>query len=182
MKEKKLACRLAKGDIKALEKIIDTYSGYVRTVARNISQGIAANEDIDEITADVFYNLWKCRENINEEIGLRPYLSAAARNAVKDYFKKNKLACEDISELEISSGFLVEDRAEINEMMNCLNRGINQLPAEEQEIFLRFYFYGEKSSQIANAMKMAENTVRTKLRRTRAKLKKYMEERGFDYV
>lgn len=187
MNEEKLISALADGDIKALERIMKKYSGYVCTIVRNFSRGALSEEDIDEISVEVFYKLWSLREKLDIKIGLAAYLSAAARNAVKNRFRKLNPTFEDISDLEtsgleISSGFIVEDKAELSIMMECLNEGIEQLPPKDREIFLRFYLYGERSSQIAKAMNISESSVRTNLHRTRAKLKNFMSERGYDYV
>lgn len=182
MNEEKLVRALADGDKKALEKIMKKYSGYVCTVARNFSRGALSEEDIDEISVEVFYKLWNCRQNLEIKIGLSAYLSTAARNAVKNRFRSLPPPFEDISELEISCDLLVEDKAEISEMMECLNEGIDRLSPKDREIFLRFYLYGEKSSQIASAMNISESLVRTNLHRAREKLKKFLSERGYDYV
>lgn len=182
MNEEKLLRALADGDIKALEKIMKKYSGYVCTVARNFSRGALSEEDIDEISVEVFYKLWNVRQNLDIKIGLSAYLSAAARNAVKNRFRNLPPPYEDITELEISSGFLIEDKAELSVMMECLNEGIDRLSPKDREIFLRFYLYGERSSQIAKAMNISENSVRTNLHRTRTKLKEFMSERGYDHV
>lgn len=182
MSEEKLFGALADGNIKALEKIIKKYSGYVCTVVRNFSRGAFSEEDIDEISVEVFYKLWNCRQNLEIKIGLSAYLSAAARNIVKNRFRDLPPPCEDITELEISSDYSVEDKAELLSMMNCLNDGVDRLSPKDREIFLRFYLYGEKSSQNANIMNISENSVRTNLHRIRAKMKKFMSERGYDYV
>lgn len=182
MNEEKLVRALSDGDKKALEKIMKKYSGYVCTVARNFSRGALSEEDIDEISVEVFYKLWNCRKNLEIKIGLSAYLSTETRNAVKNRFRSLPPPFEDISELEISSDFLVEDKAEISGMMDCLNEGIDRLSPKDREIFLRFYLYGEKSSQIASAMNISENAVRTNLHRAREKLKKFLSERGYDYV
>ncbi len=173
---------LAGGDIKALEKIVKKYSGYVCTVARNFSRGALSEEDIDEISVEVFYKLWSLRESLDIRVGLSAYLSAAARNAVKNRFRDLPPPYEDITETDIPSGYSVEDKAEFSIMMECLNEGIDQLPSRDREIFLRFYLYGERSSQIAAAMNISEGSVRTELHRIRAKLKKFMSERGYDHV
>ncbi|MCH5208165.1 MAG: sigma-70 family RNA polymerase sigma factor [Oscillospiraceae bacterium] len=182
MNEAELISALADGDTKALEVIMKKYSGYVCTVVRNFSRGALSEEDIDEISVEVFYKLWSLRKNIEIKIGLAAYLSAAARNAVKNRFRSMKPPFEDISELEISSGFLVEDKAELSMMTECLNEGIKQLSEKDREIFLRFYLYGESSSQIARAMNISEGSVRTNLHRTRAGLKEFMSERGYEHV
>jgi len=173
---------LADGNVKALEKLMKKYSGYVCTVARNFSRGALSEEDIDEISVEVFYKLWSCRQNLDIKVGLSTYLSAAARNAVKNRFRDLPPPSNDITELEIASDILVEDKAELSIKMECLNEGIEQLSPKDREIFLRFYLYGEKTSQIAAAMNFSENSVRTNLHRTREKLKKFMSERGYDHV
>ena len=174
---------LADGDQKALEKIMKKYLGYVCTVARNFSRGMLSEEDIDEISVEVFYGLWRCRRELDTGLGLTAYLSASARNAVKDRFRDIPPPYEDITELEFPSDELsVEDKAVFSAMIDCLNEGVGLLSPKEQEIFIRFYFYGEKSSQIAEAMNISESSVRTELHRARARLKKYMSERGFDHV
>ena len=174
---------LADGDQKALEKIMRKYSGYVCTVVRNFSRGALSEDDIDEISVEVFYKLWNCRHDLNIRVGLSAYLSAAARNAVKNRFRDLPPPYEDITELELPSDALsVEDMAELSAMTECLNEGVEQLSPKDREIFLRFYLYGEKSSQIAKAMNISEVSVRVDLHRTREKLKKFMSERGYDHV
>lgn len=181
-KEKQLAVKLKKGDTAALKEIIDCYTGYVRTVIRNFSRGTFSEQDIDELCLDVFFSLWQHRENLDARIGFRSYLSAVARNAVKDRFKSAKPPCEDISELEIPDDFSVEETAQLHEMLRCLDKGLEQLPEEEREVFARYYFYGESTPGIAEKMNIAESSVRSKLSRTRNKLKEYLTKRGFDYA
>lgn len=182
MKDEKLISAFKRGDVKALEGIMKKYSGYVCTVARNFSRGALSEEDIDEISVEVFFKLWERRELLNIKIGLSVYLSAAARNAVKNRFRDLPPPFEDISELEIASAYSVENVAELSAMTECLNEGVEKLPPKDREIFLRFYLYGEKTAQIANAMNLSENSVRTNLHRTREKLKIFMIDRGYDHV
>lgn len=180
--ENPLAERLRSGDTAALGEIIGCYTGYVRTVIRNFSRGALSEQDTDELCSDVFYSLWQHRENLNAEIGFRSYLSAIARNAVKDRFKASKTRCselEDISELEIPSGYSVEDAAILGETLRCIDDGLETLPERESEIFARYYFYGESTPDIARRMDISEGTVRSALSRTRNKLKQYLTERGF---
>lgn len=180
--EKRLAARLKKGDTAALKEIIDRFTGYVRAVIRNFSRGALSEQDVDELCSDVFYSLWRRRETLDAKIGFRSYLSAIARNAVKDRFKSAKPPLEDISELEIPDGFSVENAAQLREAMRCLDKGLEELSEQEREIFARYYFYGESTPQIAKKLSLAEGVVRSKLSRTRSKLKEYLTERGFDYA
>lgn len=180
--EKRLAAKLRNGDTEALKEIIDRYTGYVRTVIRNFSRGSFSEQDIDELCSDVFFSLWQHRESIRADVGFRSYLSAIARNAVKDRFKSAKPLSEDISELEIPSGIEVEDMAQLRETLRCIDKGLSTLPERDSEIFARFYFYGESTPEIARKMNIPEGTVRSSLSRTRNKLKEYLTKRGFEYA
>lgn len=181
-KESQLAEKLRGGDTAALGEIIDSYTGYVRVVIRNFSRGVFSEQDIDELCSDVFYALWRHREGLDPELGFRSYLSAIARNAVKDRFKATKPPCDDISELDIPSGFSIENMAELREMLRCIDKGLETLPERDSEIFARYHFYGESTSEISGRMGVCESTVRSVLSRTRIKLKEFLEERGFDHA
>ncbi len=181
-KERTLAVKLKRGDTAALGEIMDCYTGYVRAVIRNFSRGMFSEQDIDELCSDVFFSLWQHRENLDADIGFRSYLSAIARNAVKDRFKSEKPPCEDISELDIPSGFKVEEAAQLREMIRCIDEGLSTLPERESEMFARYYFYGESTPEIARKMNLSESTVRSALSRTRTKLKDYLTKRGFDHA
>lgn len=180
--EKKLAVKLRQGSTAALAEIIDRFTAYVRTVIFNFSRGSIPEQDIDDICSDVFYSLWEHREKLDLTIGFRSYLSAIARNAVKDRFKREKPPCGDISELEILSGVSVEEQAELSEMLRCIDERLSELGEKERGIFVRFYFYGKTTAEIAQEMDISESNVRAVLSRTRNKLKEYLTERGFDHA
>lgn len=180
--EQRLAERLKNGDAAALGKIIDAFSGYVCAVIRNFSRGALSEQDVDELCSDVFYKLWQKRDNLDAEMGLKAYLSAIARNAVKNRFRSQKPPTEDIDELDIADDFSIEELAERRELMRALYEALETLSDAEREVFLRFYFYGEKSSEIAIKTGAAESSVRSRLSRTRTKLREYLTERGFEYA
>ncbi len=181
IEESKIAAGIKKGDMSALEEAIDSLSGYVLTVVRNFSRGYLSPQDMEEAVQDTFVALWNSRSRLDPDSGIKPYISAIARNMVKNRFRKIKPA-EDISELELPSDFDVAERAEMTEMLSCMNSGLNTLSAEDRAVFLRFYFYGERTAVISRAMGLSDSTVRSKLSRIRQKLKKYMAERGFENV
>lgn len=181
--EKELAKRLKKGSTAALSEIIRRFTSYIRTVVRNFARGSIPEQDIDDICIEVFYSLWQYREKLDLKIGFRSYLSAIAHSAVIDFFRSAKPPCEDISELEQASGdFSVEDKAEISEMLRCIDEKLSELSEKEREIFVRYYFYGESAAEIAQRFDISDNSVRTCLSRTRNKLKEYLMKRGYDHA
>lgn len=179
--EIKLAAGIKQGDLSAFEKAVTGLSGYVMTVVRNFSRGHLSAQDMEEAVQDTFVALWNSRARLCPDAGLKPYISAIARNIVKNRFRALK-PTEDISELELPSDFDVAAQAEMTDMLACMNEGLDTLSAEDKAVFLRFYFYGERTAVIAQVMGLTDPTVRSKLTRTRQKLKKYMTERGFENV
>ena len=179
--ERKLAAGIRGGDMSALESAISSLSGYVLTVVRNFSRGYLSPQDMEEAVQDTFVALWNSRSRLDPESGLKPYISAIARNIVKNRLRSMK-PTEDISELELPSDFDVAARAEISELLSCMNDGLKELSTEDRAVFLRFYFYGERTAVISKVMGLNDSTVRSKLTRIRQKLKKYITERGFENV
>ena len=178
--EQRLVERLKKDDTAALGKIIDGYAGYAAAVIRNFARGSLPEQDIDDICMEVFCSLWEHRANLDAERGLRAYLSAMARNAVKNRFRSAPPPTADIDEPKLSDSISVEYVAELGEVMRELDKALQALPPEDKEAFMRFYFYGQKSSEIAIIMNTAEGTVRSRLSRTREKLRRELKDRGFE--
>ena len=182
MTDSELIVRLKSGDESVIYIISGEFSGYVLTVIRNFSGGTLSSQDMEELCSDVFFKLWQHREDLNESFGLKPYLSVCAKNAVKNRLRSLKAPHEDIDELDIPDELSVEHMAELHEMMEHLNKALESLSESEREVFLRYFFYGEKTAEIASAMRINKGTARSKLSRTREKLKEYLKQRGFDYV
>lgn len=182
VKENMLISSLKNSEVSAIETIIEDFSGYVCTVIRNFSRGRLGYEDIEELAADVFIRLWQNRKRLEAGCGLKPYISAIARNLVKNRFRSLPPTVEDIDDTDDISDFDLAQSVEISQMLHCLNEGLSKVTKKQKEIFLRFYFYGEKTSEIGKKLNMKDSTVRCELTRTREKLKKYLNERGFDNV
>lgn len=89
---------------------------------------------------------------------------------------------EDIEDIKAVSDFDLAQSVEISQILHCLSDGLSKVTKKQKEIFMRFYFYGEKTSEIGQKMNLKDSTVRCELTRARSKLKKYLNERGFEHV
>lgn len=71
------------------------------------------------------------------------------------------------------------DQAVLDRELEALvNRFLGGLPVRECNVFLRRYWYVEPLEAIAGRYGLKENTVKTILRRTRGKLRTYLEKEG----
>ena len=155
-----------------LDKIVDDYTPYVRTIISNMVNDNLIQEDKEEILLDTFFILWKNYCDGKYIYSLGSYIAGIARNLVKEKLKKNNYTV-DISDyenlLEFSSNDLyLSEREDISR----LKKAINNLKDIDMKI-INLYYYDYKSiKDIANKLDISEVNVKTRLHRIRKKIKK----------
>ena len=181
MEDRILIRGLKNGNQKSLEKLMDKYYNYVFTIIYNIVRESATIEDVEEIAADVFVKLWNNRNKLDPKYkSIKPYLASISRNTTINYLK----TMGDI-ELPLEEDFLildidgVEEKILDKELSKMLNQCIKELEEPDREIIIRYYFFYEKVKDIAVKLDMNESTVKTKLFRSREKLKNMLVKGGF---
>ena len=175
LQEEKLLERLRRGERAALEQAVERFTPYVSAVAARAAVGIG-REDLEEVTADVFLALWKHAGEIQRG-SLRPWLAAVARNRAR-----NKLRTPPAS-LPLEEGAPdqrpgPEEESQRREDARRLWQAVERLEQPDREVVLRYYFYEEKTREIAGALGLNHTTVRSKLSRSRKKLRQWLTEEG----
>ena len=154
-----------------LRDLMKQYSGYVAAIVCNISQGSLSVEDVEELSADVFLSVWNHAAGLMEDRPLRPYLAQTARNtAISRLRKRGEAALPFDDELAIK-----------REQTQIINSAVEAFGEPDREIFIRFYFLGERIEAIGRRLAMNQSTIRTKLHRCRKRIKGIFEERGYQY-
>ncbi len=87
MEEERLLTALRAGSADALEEIIRRCGAYVYTVVRNRAGGQLPEEDLEEISSDVFLALWQHPDRVRAG-RLRSWLGALARNKTVDRLRR----------------------------------------------------------------------------------------------
>lgn len=173
MNETKLMQALQRGQRDALNKAITQYSGYVASVARNVLGLQTTREDLEEIVSDVFIALWQAAARLDESRPLKSYLAAIARNAAVDRLRRLRpegpLPEADILPADEAQG--PEAEALRREQAETLRRLMLEMPTDDREIFVRFYYYRQTVREIAALLQMNESTVKARLARGRTKLR-----------
>ena len=73
-----------------LDKIVDDYTPYLRTIIQNMVNNNLPEEDKEEIILDTFFILWKrYKENYSIE-SLSSYMAGITRNLVKEKLRTLK--------------------------------------------------------------------------------------------
>lgn len=179
-KDARLLEQLKRRDRRALERVMKRYTAYVGTILRNTTRGQTAPEDIEELTADVFLALWHHAPEMRTE-HLTGYLASIARSKGCNWLRKRQLDTQPIDDVVIAADTDVSAQAEQTELAEILREVMGQLPERDQEILLRYYFYHQTVAEIAGELHMKEATVKTRMHRSRKKLRQMFTERGYGY-
>ena len=176
-KYERLLERLRRQDADALEALTARYRAYVNTVLSNMLRGTGTREDVEELCADVFLALWQ--HAADPEPGqLKPWLGTVARNRAKNWLRRRRELPMDPDSLELtlpdgSPG--LEDEAIRAELAAAVRKAVDSLRPRDREIFVRYYFYLQPAETIARELGLAPASVRSRLSRGRALLRKKLE-------
>lgn len=152
----------------------------VGTILRNVTRGQTTQEDLEELTADVFLALWHHAPEMRTE-HLTGYLASIARSKGYNWLWKNRPETMPIDDVVISDDTDVSAQAEQAELAGIVQEMLAQLSEQDRELLLRFYFYRQSVREIAGEMHMKESTVKTRMYRSRKKLRQLFTERGYGY-
>jgi RNA polymerase sigma-70 factor (ECF subfamily) len=164
---------------RALESVIEKYSAYVCTVARNTLRDSVSREDIEEIASDVFLALWNSADKMKNE-NLKSYLGAISRNISLNKLRKINDTLpldEDIAETE--SSLSLEDNVISEAEREAVQVAIFSMSSPDREIFLRYYYDSETAASVAVNMGLTEATVKHRLIRGREKLREIITRGGY---
>ena len=163
---------IKKRDISSYENLIDKYAPYIARVVYRVSQGNLSNEDIEEISSDVFFKIWQSSHKINmDSDNLKAYLGTIARNKTIDLLRsKNKTYEFPLDEIAISTHETPEKTLLAREELISIKNEVNKLNSVDKEIFIRRFFYLEKVKDIAKNLGLNPNTVSSKICRAKEQL------------
>lgn len=178
MTEQTIIRKMRAKDPAALEALMNCYIPYVSAVVWNILRFSMQPEDVEEVVSDVFLAAWNHSEDLR--FGkVKAWLGAIARNKAKSRLRSiaTPLPLEEglleLSEQENPEAELIREEERL-----LVNWAVNGLPEPDREIFLRYYYRTQTVREISKEMALNESTIKTKLRRGRAMLKKILTRWG----
>ena len=178
MEDKKLENYIKNNNLD-LDKIVDDYTAYVRTIIQNMVGNNLSKEDKEEIIIDTFFVLWKKYKKNYHINSLSSYIAGITRMLVKEKLKSLRKTidistCENLieySNLEIYA----QEREEVNEIY----KKINNLKEIDKKIIDMFYYNTKSIKDIAKDLKTSEANIKIRLHRIRKKIKQELKKGGF---
>ena len=172
-------------DEQAITETDRKYGSYCYGIANRI---LSNPEDCEETLSDTYYHTWNTippqRPNV-----FKLFLAKITRNLAFSRWRKLSAAKRGGGETELVLEELagcipgkekVDDGLNAKELAKVIRTFLDTLPHREQDIFLQRYFYVEDPETIAQRHKIRHRNVNLILSRTRAKLKAYLTQEGYD--
>ncbi len=179
MEIEKLAEKLKKGDENAFEAIVDRFTPLVSTIIFNLANGSLNTTDIEELTSDTFVTLWYNRDKIQPD-KLKGYICCIAKNKTKNKLKAAfRHQIINIDEMDYEDGLVVSDEIENKIIAEVLREALDIIGEPDKEIIIRHYYYYQSSTEISEKMGMKSETVKSRIKRAREKLRSILTERGY---
>lgn len=182
MKEKKQIKEYQTNNEINLEEIIKEYSKYIQKIIENISIKNLSKEDIEEITTDTFFIVWKNRKKLDKEKLLSSYIAGIVKNLVKEKARKISINY-DITDYENTLSDLknIDMIYEQREQIEQIKKVVEQMKKEDIDIFNLYYYSYKKVKEISNMLNISEFNVKSRLHRIRKKIKKELEKGGYSH-
>ena len=167
---------VARQDDNALGFIYDRFSRLVYSMALKIVNNEAVAE---EITQDVFFNVWKRAGSYDaSQAKVVTWIASIARHRAIDYLRAQKVrpvdydfSWEEDPALEIAAPLNVEEETELRHRQREVRQALASLPVDQQRTLALAYFGGYSHSEIAEMLKEPLGTVKTRLRLAMQKLR-----------
>ncbi|MBZ0257668.1 RNA polymerase sigma factor [bacterium] len=156
--------RLAQGDDRAFAELVEAYS---TPVYRFLYRMLGSQEDAEDITQDVFYEVHRNRAKIRAGSNPLPYMfTIAKRKAISKYrwrsVRKMLNPFSDQDEQQIAgSGATPRDVASAKKIDQAVQRALGGLKPEKRAVIILRYFEERTYKDIAEIMEKPEGTVKT---------------------
>jgi RNA polymerase sigma-70 factor (ECF subfamily) len=174
--ENELIQRASLLDEDAFAALVDVYTASVYRVVRRI---VADSMEAEAIVQETFWRFWKKLPSYRQDAPLLPYLATIASNLARDRYRRERWLdegdVEDLLETHPGSSPGPEAVLEISQNLESLAAAVESLPIGYRAVISLRYDAGMDYEEIASALKMPLNTVRTHLRRAKQRLREEME-------
>jgi len=157
--EKNLIDRFIRGDETAFELL---FKHYYPGLVIFVSQMTLDKAEAEEIVQDLFYRMWKRREQIKESSSLKSYLLTSVKNQGINFLVSKNYEARKIDEFKqvMSSNLTYEqDIFVTSELQEKINQAFEKLPPRTKEIFILSRFNDLKNEEIAEKLNLSKRTV-----------------------
>jgi len=159
MSDKEVVLKIKNGEIDYFEILVKKYSN---VIYHYLFSKLKKKEDCEDLLQEVFLSFYKSINRFDEEKPVLPYLYEIAKNSLKMFYRKRKIVLPLKEEIIKENNYF--------ESFEKIDLNLNKLNKKEKLIF-EMLGQGYKIKEVAEKLKIKENTVKSIIRRGRMKLK-----------
>ncbi len=176
--ELSLLKQIAEGNETAFRELFDRYSKRFYAVALTMTR---SDHTAQEIVQEVFYTIWLQRHLLVKVESPSSYIFSIVYNSIHAHFRK--LAVERkmkaiMIERESEAENPVEDMLFAKENKQLLQKAIEQLPAQQMQVYKLSKEEGLSREEIAVKLNLSPNTVRNHLHEALKSIRSYIGKHG----
>lgn len=159
--------------------IDDLMQNYGEDVLKLVMQYVHNNSVAEDLTQEIFVKSYRALPSFQYGSSIKTWLWRIAINHAKDYLKswyaKNVEAKDDELFMQVESSVSVEQEVIQQQEDNDLVNAVMALPIKYREVIYLCYYEDQTMKEMADVLQINENTVKTRLRKGKQLLKKYLE-------
>ncbi|WP_080903992.1 RNA polymerase sigma-70 factor [Parabacteroides sp. Marseille-P3160] len=157
----KILNALQNGNHKAFESVFIAYYNKIRIF---IFGYIKSEVDAEELTEEIFVNLWINRESIDLSKSFNSYLHTIARNAAINFLKHKYIHSEYITDVSIS-GYTSTSEEDLiaKELGLLIDDVVNKMPPQRKQIYILSRNKGLNNTEIADQLNTTKHNVESQL-------------------
>lgn len=160
--DEELLKQLRQGKEIALQHLFHRYFKYLFSIA---IQYIKDEHRAKDLIQDVFFELWKIRENLEIKVALKYYLRRAIINKCLNHIKSQRIQFEDpVAHTHIPSNYFgVQDKLDEEDLEKLIMETIDQLPERCRLIFILCRFEDLSHKEIAAQLGISTKTIENQM-------------------
>ena len=179
--DRKLIQQIGIGDPKAFGILYDRYKALIFSLAIKIA---GSNETAEEITLDVFTQIWENADKYYPEKGtVKGWIASIARYRSIDLLRRRKVRLDinlpqwsDVQLETLPSNDNPGEALELEITRHKVSDAINSLPEDQQKALSMAYFQGYTHHQIAEVLNEPLGTIKTRIRLGLQKLRQIFKD------
>ena len=171
---------IAEGEVEALNQL---YARYGSPLLIYLVSRIGDRSLAEEVLQDVMMAVWRGAANFRANSSVKTWLLAIARHhAINASSRRNRatLSMPDEADLALTEAG-PEQHIEHNLLSDELQTALQQLPPEQRETMELLFWQDLSQAEIAQVLRVAPGTVKSRLSRAKATLRKVLKTKERDF-
>lgn len=172
LNESALLLRVALGDELAYTELVEKYW---KKVLQHALSFVKSYPVAEELTQDVFIQIWEKRAKLSEVNSFDNYLFIMSRNLIISHIRKKLIETDSLKGEKLQELFFKpDDQYEFKELVEIINNGAALLHEPRRSVFLLSRMEGRDADYISKELGIATRTVRWHLLQALNFLRNYL--------